>query len=144
MEYNNPDAGKGLGIAALVVGIIGFLISCLPVVGLFLGLLGLGLSISGLVQANKHSAKKGLLISALVISIIVSLIGLAWTGFIINKSDGVNDLFDEINNETFYDINDELNNIDENFDSLSLDPEEINNLEKSNSEPDNGVGPAPD
>jgi len=144
MEYNNPDAGKSLGIAALVIGIIGFLISCLPGIGLLLGIIGIGLSISGLIQANKHRAKKGLIIAALIISIIVSLIGFAWLSFIYKSSDGFEDLIDEINNENFYDINDELNKIDNNFDSLSLDPEEINNLNKSDSEPNNGAGPAPD
>lgn len=144
MEYNNPEAGKSLGIAALVIGIIGFLISCFPGVGLLLGIIGLGLSIAGLIQANKHRAKKGLLIAALVISIIVSLIGFAWLSFIYKSSDGFEDIFDEINNENFYDINDALDKMDNDFDSLSLDTEEINNLEKSDSEPNNGVGPAPD
>lgn len=145
MEHYNPDAGKGLGIAGLVIGIIGLLISCLPFVGLLFGLLGLGLSVGGLVAANKHQAKKGLITASLIISLIVTLIGGIYAGLVFK---GINDIdgnfFDNFNNSGFYDVQDELNKIDQNFDSLNMDSADFNNLDRDMDDFDNGPGSAPE
>ncbi len=141
MEYNNPNAGKGLGIGGLVVGIIGLLISCVPVVALVMGVVALGLSIGGLVAANKNYAKKTLQTIALVISIFVCLIGLAWNVFILKE---IPNLLDDFNNNNFnYDIQDDFYELDNNFDSLQMDTSDIENLNKSSNDLDNGPGSSP-
>ena len=153
MNYHNPDAGKGFGIAGLVLGIIGLLLFCVPFVGFFFGIIGLILSVVGLIQANKAQAQKGLIIGALVVAIIATLIGTAYGALIFKAGDSDlwEEIFDGFNNNNyynddsnFYDVQDELDKIDEDFDSLNIDSAEIDDLDKSMSEEENGPGPAPD
>ena len=149
MNYNNPDAGKGFGIAGLVVGIIGLLLFCIPFVGFFFGFLGLIFSIVGLVQANKHNAQKGLIIGALVVSIIATLIGTTYFAIIYKAKDNQfwEELFDNGNyyndDNNFYDIQDELDKQDSDFDSLNVDSTDIDDLDKTMQDKENGPGPAP-
>jgi len=72
---NTPQV---LGIIGLVFGIIALLISFIPCLGLyaiFPGVLAIVLSVVGLVLANKNNQQnKGLIIAALVISIIATIV----------------------------------------------------------------------
>ena len=71
---NTPQV---LGIIGLVFGIIALVISFIPCLGLyaiFPGVLAIILSVVGLVLANKSEGSKGLIIAALVISIIATLV----------------------------------------------------------------------
>lgn len=63
------SAGKGLGIASLVLGILAFLSGWIFIGGL-LGLIGLILGIVSLVQAKKGKGPKGMAITGIVLSII--------------------------------------------------------------------------
>ncbi len=75
---NNSNAHQTLGILGLVFGIIALVISFIPCLGiyaLFPGIIAVILSIIGLVLANKNGiTKKGLIIAALVISVLATLI----------------------------------------------------------------------
>lgn len=84
METNNLNQAtqtsnqqqSGLGIAGMVIGIISVLLSCI-IIGGFLGIIGLALSIAAITQKGK---KKGFSIAGLVlntISIIIMIIVLA-------------------------------------------------------------------
>jgi hypothetical protein len=67
------SAGKGLGIAGLVLGILAAIISFVPCLGVYAlipGLVGLVLSAISIVQANKAQAAKGMAIAGLVCSIV--------------------------------------------------------------------------
>ncbi len=80
MEFQQNNSGQGLGIAGLILGIISIIfaiIPCTALIGLFLGIIGLILSIIG-VSLSKNSSAKGLVISALVVSIIGVLIAGLW------------------------------------------------------------------
>ena len=152
MNYHNPDAGKGFGIAGLVVGIIGLLLFCIPFVGFFFGFLGLIFSIVGLVQANKAQAQKGLIIGALVVSIIATLIGTGYFAIIYQAKDNqfFEEFFDSFDNSdyynddnNFYDIQDELDKQDADFDSLNIDSTDVDDLDKTMTDKENGPGPAP-
>ena len=72
---SNPKAGKGLGIAGLVLGILAAIISFVPCLGMyavFPGIIGLILSIISIIQANKAGAAKGMAIAGLICSIVGS------------------------------------------------------------------------
>ena len=73
MEEKKSNAGQGLGIAGLVLGIIALIISFIPCIGLYAlvpGIIAIVLSAVALSQAKSANAAKGLIIAALVISII--------------------------------------------------------------------------
>ena len=80
----NSKAGKGLGIAGLVLGILAAVVSFVPCLGMyamFPGIIGLVLSIISIVQANKAGAAKGMAIAGLV----CSLVGIAIAGWQYSK-----------------------------------------------------------
>jgi len=89
VEYQQHNSGQGLGIAGLILGILSILfaiIPCTAIVGVFLGGIGLMLSIFGVVLASKHNAQKGLVIAALVVSIIGVLIAGLWGVYFVKKA----------------------------------------------------------
>ncbi len=68
-----PNAGKGLGIAGLVLGIIAAIVSFIPCLGTFAlipGIIGIILSAISMAQANKAGAAKGMAVAGLVCSIV--------------------------------------------------------------------------
>jgi uncharacterized membrane protein YccC len=93
-KTTNSKAGKGLGIAGLVLGILAAVVSFVPCLGMyamFPGIIGLVLSIISIVQANKASASKGMAIAGLV----CSLVGCAIAGWQYSKiSAGLEELKD--------------------------------------------------
>ena len=74
MDNNtNTNAGMGLGIAGLVLGILSVplgIMKCTFATGLVFGILGITLSAVGLTQARKANAPTGMIIAALIVSII--------------------------------------------------------------------------
>lgn len=79
MEENKTTAGQGLGIAGLVLGIIAILICFIPCVGILAivpGLVGITLSAIAYNQATKGNGTRGIIIAALVISILGSSVAL--------------------------------------------------------------------
>lgn len=70
---NVPQEGsKGLSVASMVLGIIGLVLFCVPILNLVLGLLGLILGGASLV---KKAAGKGMAIAGLVCGILATLWG---------------------------------------------------------------------
>ncbi len=75
------NAGQGFGIAALVLGIIALITAPIPCVGILAlipGMLGIIFAIVALVQASQGQGAKGLIITALVISILGTSISTVW------------------------------------------------------------------
>lgn len=73
MSEQNETTGHGFGIAGLVLGILAIIlgtISCTFLLGLASGITGIVLSSVGLSQASRRNGAKGLLIAALVCSIL--------------------------------------------------------------------------
>ena len=69
----NPSAGLGLGIAGLVLGIISIpfgIMGCTFMLALVMGILGITLSAVGYSQAKQANASTGLIVAALIISIL--------------------------------------------------------------------------
>ncbi|UCG28930.1 MAG: hypothetical protein JSV24_06095 [Bacteroidales bacterium] len=79
MEEQKSTAGQGLGIAGLILGIIAFIFAFIPCFGwvaLIPGFIAVALSIVALTQANKANGAKGLIIAALVVSIIATSVAI--------------------------------------------------------------------
>jgi hypothetical protein len=72
-----PQSGGGTAIASLVLGIIGMLAWCLPIVGLPVTITGLVLGIKGLKSPNRGMAIAGVVLSiiGLVASVVNGAIG---------------------------------------------------------------------
>ena len=85
MEQQIPQAPqstlhKTFGIIALVLGILAFLFSFIPCLGsfaVFPGILGLILGVVAFIMAGKVSAPKGLIIAAVILSILGTAVA-AW------------------------------------------------------------------
>ncbi len=81
MTEQKTNAGQGLGIAGLVLGIFAIplgIIPCTFVAALIFGVVGIILSSIGLSQATRKNAAKGLIIAALVCSILGTSFALFW------------------------------------------------------------------
>ena len=71
-QVQSTGTGKGLGVAGLILGIIGIAIGWIPVlcfVGLGLAIIGLIVSIIGMSKAGKAGSPKGTPIAGLILSI---------------------------------------------------------------------------
>lgn len=82
-EQPKSTAGQGLGIAGFVLGLIALIISFIPCLGMyaiFPGILAIILSAIAFSQASKANAAKGLIIAALIVSILGSAIA-TWQYF---------------------------------------------------------------
>jgi len=86
-QQYNSNAGQSLGIAGLIVGIVGLFMALLPCTAIFaiiLAIVGITLSAIGLAKANKAMAPKGMLIAALIVSILGFLVAGIW-GVVITR-----------------------------------------------------------
>jgi hypothetical protein len=89
MEEQRSNAGQGLGIAGLVLGILAIpmgIIPCTFFIGILFGVIGIVLSIVALSQANRAYGPKTLIIAALVCSIIGLTFASVW-GFTLSRGD---------------------------------------------------------
>jgi hypothetical protein len=85
MEEFKTNVGQGLGIAGLVLGIVSILICFIPCVGVMAivpGLIGVTLSAIAYNQAVKGNGARGLIIAALVVSILGSSVSILQGVFI--------------------------------------------------------------
>jgi hypothetical protein len=95
MEEANRNSGQGLGIAALIMGIISFVVAFIPCVGIlaiFTSVVAVVLGAIGLSQATRAgSPHKGLNTGGLVVGIIalfVAIVQIAVVVGISNNADG--------------------------------------------------------
>jgi len=85
VQAPKTTAGQGFGIAGLVIGILALVLAFIPCIGVFAlapGAIAIALSIIGLIQANQGNGAKGLIIAALVISILATSIAAIWGLFL--------------------------------------------------------------
>jgi ascorbate-specific PTS system EIIC-type component UlaA len=72
-EIRSSNAGQRLGVAGFVIGLIALIVSFIPCLGMYAlvpGIIALIFSAIAFSQANSASAPKGLIIAALIISIL--------------------------------------------------------------------------
>lgn len=131
MEETKTNAGQGLGIAGLILGIIAIplaILGCTSILGLVLGIAGVILSAVGLSQATKSNGTKGLPTAGLVVSILGTAIALMWLLFFariahdgtkwwgregIHIMEDINEEFGDEIEEAFEDIGKELEELGE-------------------------------
>lgn len=80
MEEVRNNTGQNLGIAALITGIITFVVAVIPCVGLVAiipGIIAIVLASVGLSQASRNNSPRGVLVAGLIIAIIASLIAVS-------------------------------------------------------------------
>lgn len=77
MEEAKNNSGQNLGIAALITGIITFVMAVIPCVGMIAiipGIITIVLAAIGLSQAQKSDSPRGVIIAGLIIGIVATLI----------------------------------------------------------------------
>jgi len=77
MEEVKSNAGQNLGVAALIVGILTFVLAVIPCIGtlaIIPGIVAIVLASVGLSQASRSDAPKGMQVAGLVIGIIALMI----------------------------------------------------------------------
>ncbi|WP_372640886.1 hypothetical protein [Ancylomarina sp.] len=135
MEKIKTNAGHGLGVAGLVLGILSLFMAFIPCVGVIAigpGVIAIVLSTVGLIQANKDNGSKGINIAALVISGLGTLIACLWLFVFVgiasldeDQIEGmVEDVIEEVvrgTNSCNTDLQDELDKLEMQLDSLKID-----------------------
>ena len=90
-NVQKQNAGLDLGTAGLVIGIIALLVSFIPglgALGIIPGIIAIILSLVALIQAIKGGGAKKLVVTALIISILGTVIAGIWSARLmsVNKS----------------------------------------------------------
>ncbi len=135
MEEVKTNAGQGLGIAGLILGIVAIplaITGCLSILGLMFGVTGIILSAVGLSQANKSNGNKGLPTGGLVVSIAGTIIALMWIsviGSLVNEGgkwwakEGIN-IIEQIDGEFGDDIEEAFEDLGEELEDLGQELED--------------------
>ena len=77
MEESKTNSGQNLGLAALITGIITFVLAVIPCVGMIAiipGIIAIVLASVGLSQATRQNSPKGMQIAGLIIGVIAVMI----------------------------------------------------------------------
>lgn len=153
MEDVKNNSGQALGIAALITGIITFIMAVIPCVGMIAivpGVIAIILAAVGLSQARRDSGPTGMLIAALIIAVLASMISISQyvvAGKIVQKADN---LPGEIQN-IIKDVQDEIEQsdvnikIESNGDKVEIstskdeDLKVLEDLESGNTSPDDST-----
>ncbi|MBN1157894.1 MAG: hypothetical protein JXA61_00810 [Bacteroidales bacterium] len=106
MEEIKSNAGQGLGIAGLILGILAIplgIIPCTFFLGILFGLGGIIMSIVALTQATRWNGPKGLIITALVCSIIGFTFSTAWGVALSNRNFFLRQIIEDIKEDGEWD-----------------------------------------
>ncbi|MBN1413606.1 MAG: hypothetical protein JW973_00790 [Bacteroidales bacterium] len=131
MNEQQSNAGQGLGIAGLIMGIMAIplgIIPCTFLIALVFGAVGIVLSAIALSQANRINSPKGLIIAALVCSILGFSFAFFW-GLTFKKSSPViKSIIQNIKEEgdfeeIFEDLGDETEDILKDLEEEDIDVE---------------------
>ncbi|MFO7923549.1 MAG: hypothetical protein R6U58_07635 [Bacteroidales bacterium] len=131
-EKGRSNAGQGFGVAGFVIGLIALIISFIPCLGMYAlvpGIIALVFCLIAFSQASSANAPRGLIIAALIISVVGTSIA-AWQLHTIRRATTGLDKFGPEPDETFRDdIGNEIReNIRRALDGLE-DYEHIDSLE---------------
>jgi hypothetical protein len=128
------NAGQGLGIAGFVLGLVALIISFIPCLGMYAlvpGIIAIILTAIAFSQASKKNGAKGLIIAALVVSILGTAIA-TWQYYVLSTAanafvEGIEN-YDEAFKDAINDVEKDgvlddsaLNNINEEVDKYIAD-----------------------
>lgn len=131
-EYNRSNTGQGLGIAGLVLGIIALIISFIPCLGMWAlipGIIAIVFSAIGYSQASQANASKGILIAALILSILGTSIA-GWQFYLLRNAPTQIEKFgkelqkaidDEIDDENMEDLEDAMEELEGKIEDINDD-----------------------
>jgi hypothetical protein len=143
-DTKNPSAGLGLGIAGLILGIMSIplgIMGCTFIPAMIMGIVGIILSSIGYSQAREAGAQTGLILAALIISILGTSFALIrmtsavskpkevmenWRNkidFLDDNSDDIQENFNDAFKEGFDEEFD--GNLQETFDDLEKDLDQL-------------------
>lgn len=115
-ENTNKNSGQGLGVAALILGIISFVVAFIPCIGffaLFTALVAIVLGAIGLSQASRTDSPKGLMLGGLIIGVVALFIAIAQVVVIAGLSDKagfieekIEDVLQDIENDVLNEFED--------------------------------------
>ncbi|MCU0407926.1 MAG: hypothetical protein MUD02_03160 [Bacteroidales bacterium] len=80
MEETRKNTGNNLGIAALITGIVTFVLAVIPCVGLIAlipGLITIVLAVVGLSQSSGSNSPRGIIIAGLIIGVVATMISVS-------------------------------------------------------------------
>lgn len=124
MEEKTRNSGQGLGVAALVLGVISFIVALIPCVGLFAlftALIAIVLGAIGLSQASRNKSPKGLMFGGLILGVVALFIAIAQLVFFSGFADRA-PYFEEKIEDIIKDIErDVINEIDDGSFSITID-----------------------
>ncbi|HKL67811.1 MAG TPA: DUF4190 domain-containing protein [Bacteroidales bacterium] len=110
MEEKTQNTGHGMGVAALIIGIISIVVAFIPCLGLlafFTAVVAIVLGAIGISQASRANAPKGTAIGGLVTGGLALFITIAQIVFFASFSDRMDFAGDRIE-EIFEDIGDDV------------------------------------
>jgi len=131
-QIQKTNAGKGLGIAAFIVALVAIVISFIPCLGMYAlvpGIIAIVLAIIAFSQAKKGNGSKGLIIAALIISIVGTSIA-GWQLYVIMNAKSIidEDLIENFNKVDTKSLEDELNDaMNQSLDSLNSSVDQMQN-----------------
>jgi hypothetical protein len=104
MTDNQSSAGKGMGVTALVLGILGIICSFIPCFGFFaimFGALAIIFGAIGLSQAKKGGGAQGTPRAGLILGILSTVFTIIWwisfAGAVAASATEINDAMNELN-----------------------------------------------
>jgi hypothetical protein len=134
MQEQNTNAGQGLGIAGLVMGILAIplgIIPCTFFIALVFGAMGIVLSAIALSQANRGNVPRGLILASLICSILGFSFAFFWGMTFKKASPIIKSVIQDIKND---------GDLEEIFEDLGDDTEEMmNDLENDEDNANQGT-----
>lgn len=116
MEDVKSNAGQNLGIAALITGIVTFVLAVIPCVGVIAiipGIITIVLASVGLSQASRSDSPKGVIIAGLVIGVVAVIISFSQifvAGRLASKADkwpsDIQKAIEDVRNDVLRDMED--------------------------------------
>jgi len=139
MQEQNTNAGQGLGIAGLVMGVLAIplgLIPCTFFIALVFGAMGIVMSAIALSQANRGNGPRGLIMAALVCSILGFSFAFFWGVTFKKVSPVIQNVIQELKEdgdleEIFQDLGDDTEKVME-----DLEKDDNNEVQSSDQQTD--------
>ena len=121
-NFTQQNNGQGFGVASLIIGLIAFLFSFIPCVGIiaiFIGIAAIVFGAVSITKANVVKGPKGLGIAGVSLGTVALLVQLLWVMFFVNLGNQAN-LEEKI--QSFFNWSDNKSKIDEPMEDIqSLD-----------------------